>query len=128
MNDEEGEMRWTVTRDYENQDALCPVERVDEAWAMKSARFAWENSAAPMGECPPLPDFLIPIAHREFTFEAPILNGKEPAGRCPECDQVDVGQTGEYPCKACGLPTTWDDVERMTVDQWVEGQRTAESV
>ncbi len=28
---------------------------------------------------------------------------------CDKCGQKDIGQTGEYPCEACGLPTTWDD-------------------
>ena len=31
---------------------------------------------------------------------------------CPECKQVDVGQTGEYPCKVCGLPRVWDGEEQ----------------
>ncbi len=28
---------------------------------------------------------------------------------CPKCGQADHGQTGEYPCPECGLPTLWDD-------------------
>lgn len=28
---------------------------------------------------------------------------------CPDCAQVDIGQTGEHPCPACGLPQQWDD-------------------
>lgn len=28
--------------------------------------------------------------------------------RCPKCGQIDEGQTGEYPCVLCGLPTTYD--------------------
>jgi len=27
---------------------------------------------------------------------------------CPKCAQTDAGQTGEYPCAECGLPTVWD--------------------
>ena len=27
---------------------------------------------------------------------------------CSACGQVNVGQTGERPCAACGLPTLWD--------------------
>lgn len=27
------------------------------------------------------------------------------APACRTCEQVDRGQTGEYPCKECGLPT-----------------------
>jgi uncharacterized Zn finger protein (UPF0148 family) len=27
---------------------------------------------------------------------------------CEKCGQVDMGQTGEYACPECGLPTTWD--------------------
>ena len=27
---------------------------------------------------------------------------------CPACGQTDEGQTGEYPCPNCGLPTLWD--------------------
>lgn len=30
---------------------------------------------------------------------------------CSICQQMDVGQTGEYPCSECGLPTVWDDME-----------------
>lgn len=29
--------------------------------------------------------------------------------RCPKCKQVDIGQTGEYPCSECGLPMVWND-------------------
>jgi len=29
---------------------------------------------------------------------------------CPTCGQTDHGQTGEYPCPACGLPRTHDEV------------------
>ncbi len=28
---------------------------------------------------------------------------------CNKCGQIDIGQTGEYPCPECGLPTTWDE-------------------
>jgi len=28
---------------------------------------------------------------------------------CEKCGQVDAGQTGEYPCKGCGLPMVHDD-------------------
>ena len=31
--------------------------------------------------------------------------------RCQKCGQKDQGQTGEYPCPECGLPTVWDDIE-----------------
>jgi hypothetical protein len=27
---------------------------------------------------------------------------------CPKCHQANVGQTGEYPCMVCGLPTVHD--------------------
>ncbi len=30
---------------------------------------------------------------------------------CNTCHQMNVGQTGEYPCVECGLPTVWDDME-----------------
>ncbi len=34
---------------------------------------------------------------------------------CPKCGQFEVGQTGEYHCSECGLPTVWDEFpERMT--------------
>lgn len=29
-------------------------------------------------------------------------------GPCKTCHQVDVGQSGEYPCKECGLPQVHD--------------------
>jgi ParB/RepB/Spo0J family partition protein len=39
-------------------------------------------------------------------------NAKEKDGpkikKCPKCGQVDRGQTGEYPCPECGLPSVWD--------------------
>jgi hypothetical protein len=29
--------------------------------------------------------------------------------RCPDCGQIDVGQTSEWaPCKTCGVPWLWD--------------------
>jgi len=31
---------------------------------------------------------------------------------CSHCGQVDMGQTGEYPCPVCGLPTVWDEREK----------------
>lgn len=41
--------------------------------------------------------------------EAPNLTiVKDDPEPCGECGQVDVGQQGEYPCKACGLPTEHD--------------------
>ena len=34
---------------------------------------------------------------------------EEPQGvKCPKSGQIDLGQQGEYPCEACGLPTVWD--------------------
>lgn len=30
------------------------------------------------------------------------------SGGCAACGQSDTGQTGEYPCKSCGLPTEHD--------------------
>ena len=30
---------------------------------------------------------------------------------CPKCGQIWQGQTGEYPCELCGLPTVWDEVQ-----------------
>jgi hypothetical protein len=116
--------RWTITRDYQNRDCLCPVDRLDENQKHIHDRQAWDQSPSDSGvPFPPYPDFLIEIAHREFTFEAPLLNGQEPTGRCRDCDQINVGQTGEYPCKTCGLPTTWDDRQSSPVDWWVECQR-----
>lgn len=38
-----------------------------------------------------------------------LTGAASPSGeQCGTCEQADVGQTGEYPCKACGLPTTHD--------------------
>ena len=28
---------------------------------------------------------------------------------CENCGQTNVGQTGEFPCRACGLPMKWDN-------------------
>jgi len=33
--------------------------------------------------------------------------------KCKKCKQEDKGQTGEYPCKECGLPTVWDKSSGM---------------
>lgn len=30
--------------------------------------------------------------------------------KCAKCGQTDQGQTGEYACSECGLPTVWDEV------------------
>lgn len=38
-------------------------------------------------------------------------------GACPACGQVDVGQTGEYPCRVCGLPLLHDALARKEVDR-----------
>lgn len=29
--------------------------------------------------------------------------------RCKKCNQINWGQTGEYPCEVCGLPTLHDE-------------------
>lgn len=34
---------------------------------------------------------------------------KPPEAECSKCGQRDFGQTGEYPCQACGLPTVHDE-------------------
>jgi hypothetical protein len=34
----------------------------------------------------------------------PLAEGE----RCARCGQVEQGQTGEFPCEDCGLPTMWD--------------------
>lgn len=37
---------------------------------------------------------------------------------CPKCHQKINGQTGEYPCSVCGLPTLHDQEDRpMALDQ-----------
>jgi len=35
---------------------------------------------------------------------------------CDKCKQFEIGQTGEYPCKKCGLPTQWDDGQETLYD------------
>jgi len=37
------------------------------------------------------------------------LSETRPLPACPNCGQCDVGQTGEYNCPICGLPTVWDE-------------------
>ena len=45
-------------------------------------------------------------------------------GLCSQCGQISVGQSGEYQCPTCGLPTVWDDLslrEQLAVfehEQW----------
>jgi hypothetical protein len=34
--------------------------------------------------------------------------------QCAKCGQVGSGQTGEYPCGACGVPTLHDDASAST--------------
>lgn len=60
--------------------------------------------------------------------------------KCTKCGQFDIGQTGEYPCPKCGLPTTWDSPVRQEAQQakqsnyknakgaisWREGDEKAE--
>ena len=46
-------------------------------------------------------DFSAPATH----VAIPLPKDGEP---CFCCGQVDHGQTGEYPCKVCGLPWIWD--------------------
>jgi hypothetical protein len=43
---------------------------------------------------------------RELYPFSELADKKEP---CPKCGQTLQGQTGEYPCELCGLPTMWDD-------------------
>lgn len=38
---------------------------------------------------------------------------------CPKCNQTNQGQTGEYPCPECDLPTLWDDPTRLTLAEIV---------
>jgi hypothetical protein len=47
-----------------------------------------------------------PITIEEF--EGHPLNTE-----CPQCHQKDTGQTGEMPCKLCGLPTVHDEKEKV---------------
>lgn len=35
------------------------------------------------------------------------------SNRCEKCGQEDVGQTGEYPCARCGLPTAHDQAATL---------------
>jgi hypothetical protein len=66
------------------------------------------------------PDFIAsqPVHLREMAAEAvsrlrefaafhalPEANTDAP---CGDCGQSDTGQTGEYPCNQCGLPTLHD--------------------
>jgi hypothetical protein len=48
----------------------------------------------------------------DYIFEEAETDRMSDASRveyCPVCGQKDIGQTGEYPCEACGLPHMWDD-------------------
>lgn len=38
-----------------------------------------------------------------------LIYEKKPDEPCPKCGQVPNGQSGEYPCLICGLPTLHDD-------------------
>jgi len=42
------------------------------------------------------------------SFEQFKARKLEELNACPKCGQVDTGQTGEYPCSECGLPTMHD--------------------
>jgi len=46
--------------------------------------------------------------------------------KCECCNQEDIGQTGEYPCEKCGLPTIWDldyelieEIANIEHEQWI---------
>lgn len=46
---------------------------------------------------------------------------------CPVCKQVDHGQTGEYPCPKCGLPTAHDtqpSLRDLSETTWQEFMKT----
>lgn len=40
---------------------------------------------------------------------ATALEARDTEDACKTCGQIDSGQTGEYCCKECGLPTVHDD-------------------
>ncbi len=48
------------------------------------------------------------IFMRELYKEETQVSGQ----KCPNCGQVDEGQTGEYPCPECGLPGLHDEPEK----------------
>ena len=52
------------------------------------------------------PDLLVAHTPKPETEEDPGEEKREP---CKKCGQIDNGQTGEYPCSECGLPTILDD-------------------
>lgn len=35
---------------------------------------------------------------------------------CISCNQIDIGQTGEYPCPGCGIPRLHDEKPAHTID------------
>jgi hypothetical protein len=55
-----------------------------------------------------------------------LAAGMDPANpeTCPKCGQSDTGQTGEYPCVQCGLPTTHDALaQQLAARQKTVGQQ-----
>ena len=46
---------------------------------------------------------------------------------CPTCGQIDIGQTGKYPCPECGLPRVWDD-RPLTPENIAWGEQKAKEV
>jgi len=50
----------------------------------------------------------------------PVLSCEEEQP-CPDCGQVDRGQTGEYACPECGLPKVWDETYDCPIHGKQEG-------
>jgi len=46
-----------------------------------------------------------------------ILSVNSSDQACTDCGQLDSGQTGEYPCKTCGLPTVHDEPPQAAPEQ-----------
>lgn len=58
-----------------------------------------------------------PFHHNQLMerIDTALSASAEPsAPKCKSCGQVPEGQSGEYPCKACGLPTVHDEPSAPT--------------
>lgn len=52
---------------------------------------------------------MTPDQQRDFIADVTDLFEEVNQVPCSKCGQINQGQTGEYPCEVCGLPTMHDE-------------------
>ena len=92
-------------RQWQKDAVIAPTEAAIEEWMSPAGTYLWiisddDISALRAGSI---------LAFRMEDYETVLIKwyGETP---CATCGQIDQGQTGEYPCTACGLPRLHDEV------------------